>query len=408
MKVTKLGMKIGTIVSGWWIIWLLVSYASFTSLKIPGNQTAILVIVLISAIFIGIVMPSINKRVVYDEDQCYQSRLFYRKVQIFALLLIGPFIIFGFLKAINIFITQGVAGYRVNFFTSGNLVYTNDISRLYHMIIVSPLITFTTITSFYEAVYHQKWKLLFVTFLLGIMNSVLMLGRFYIYEIIVILLFSVFILPNTKEKKRKNKHLAYKICVVFVLLILVLTFVRDGSMIKISELIKREIIDYHTIGFLFIDRELNNPTSFTNEFLLLGQKSFGFILRFFHIVMHQLLPGHEYPSIFNIEGGRNEWVSFSTDYSINSNVYNAFYTAITTLYVDGRTFGIVIGGYVLGSVISSSARVLAQDYHPVYYMKLTLSVITIVFSIFQSRIELFCLLYFFIALCEFTYKAKWK
>lgn len=408
MIISRLGVKIGFIVSGWWITWLIVSYASVTSLKVPGIQAAIFVIVLASAIFVGIVTPSINKRTVYCEDQCYQSWLFYRKVQILLLCLIGPFVFLGFLKAMYIFITQGVTGFRVSFFTTGNLIYTNEISQLYHMIIVSPLITFATIISFYEAVYHQKWRMWIITFLLGTMNSVLMLGRFYFYEVLVILLFSVFVLPNTKEKKRRNKRLTFKISTVFVLIILVLTFVRDGNILGLTELIKREIIDYHTIGFLFIDRELGNPTSITNEFLLFGQASFGFILRFFHIVMHQLIPGHEYPSIFSLLGERNEWVSFSTDNSINSNVYNAFYTAITTLYIDGRVFGIIAGGFVLGSVIRSSARVLAHARHPVYYMKLTLAVVTIIFSIFQSRIELFCLLYFVIVMCELTYRVKWK
>lgn len=395
-------MKAISVVVIWWIFWLIIANFSLTGLDTPSFEAQLYPILFLATFIIGYLLfpskyfnNSLNdlsryKLYGYREDEYYL-----KSMALMGYVLI-PIVLFVLSKSIFNILTEGIDGYRLRIFQSaedGGTIFSSDSFQLLYLLIIKPIISVYTVLAIWAYVRYEKNKYLILGFLVGGLDSVSNFGRFFFYEYVFYLFLLVFIIEkkllcNLKSDNIKTKKLKlFSFPIIASVFLIIFAFIlRMENEDMLINFIKTELIDYHTIGFLFFDKELSNPYSLSNSNIYLGQSSFSAFCRYFELISHQIIPGHTYPELYELINERQNFVSLSYS-GVNENSYNAFYTILTTLYMDGRIVGIIIGGLILGILLKYNYLKLLFRASPFNFLCILLIMRCLIFSIFQSRIE---------------------
>lgn len=395
------------LVIGWWFFWLFISTLSITGLRVPEQTTYFLyVAMLLSTTFGGffyILIVNNRQKITWPNNSNiniqHPNKLWERHFIIIAYSFVLPIVTFFFFKSIYLFFTLDTLRlYRAAAFgvldEETSILFGSGQVQLLYYHIVSPLAFVIFILGAANYVIEKKKHLLFLGSIMLIMQAVMMLGRFVFYQIMV---FSVIIFFLDIERHKKNITSLYKNVVkykklkfIFVVLLLVMasvpiTLVRGSGAKSIDEIIYRLIIDYHTVGFVIFDNEINNYNSPLNSGHTYGRASLGSIEANIVLIIRRF--DRSVKSI-PAEHGSHLNKRQNVGYARGPIYMNAFSTIVYPLYSDFGVFGVIIPPFFYGFFLAKYSKKVLSLSRRVYDVALFLLLIYLgIFSIFQAVIE---------------------
>lgn len=360
----------------WWFGWLIVANLSLTGMPAPSLHLQFLIILMISSYSIGCFI--VNRFPRKNAKDYVSSDLFLKRFApllgwtLFILFILMIPLMSAFAQlSMSGQLDEDVSGLRVKVFDDTFLFGDPRIGFLYRFL-VYPLLFFVTILS---SLYLVSGNPIFfyASSIIFIIRAICTFGRaeiFYLFYFLVIsyliraikidriinslkLLFTQVIRAITIS----NKKVLRKIIVLSVIIILFssslsyLTSKRESTSNLNSEtsssLLSGDLesfVDYNTLGFRLMDLELTDSSSYLNQNLFFGQASFGGLefvvknfLRLDNITQHYKM------SLLQQEN----WVEVSP-----GKRYNAYYTVLYSLYIDGRYIFVVMLPLFFGMITS--------------------------------------------------------
>ena len=205
--------------------------------------------------------------------------------------------------------------------------------------------------------------------------SIITLGRFPTYEIIF---FSIIIIIFGDGKNIKKILAAV---IIFALTMSAIVFSLKVSseniplFLIVEEIFFDYFINYHFIGFYFVDWVVENNALFLSKNYPCN--SFGFLEDFFIYFSENL-----YGSDLGTSCMRHNGDFFTKGIHIAEldGRYNTFITNITPLYIDGGVAGVMLGGFFYG-MVAAIKKSKSQIISPI----LLLSCLCLFFGIFMPK-----------------------
>ena len=218
----------------------------------------------------------------------------------------------------------------------------------------------------------KKFSLMLLTLL---PLSIITLGRFPTYEIIF---FSIIIIIFGDGKNIKKILAAV---IIFALTMSAIVFSLKVSseniplFLIVEEIFFDYFINYHFIGFYFVDWVVENNALFLSKNYPCN--SFGFLEDFFIYFSENL-----YGSDLGTSCMRHNGDFFTKGIHIAEldGRYNTFITNITPLYIDGGVAGVMLGGFFYG-MVAAIKKSKSQIISPI----LLLSCLCLFFGIFMPK-----------------------
>ncbi len=343
------------IISSWWFLWLFISTLSLTGLNTPTNDTYYLFITMLSSTTLGglgyiLILSagrrkSLGRKTVIVPEKYFSIKIIYLLNYLLSL----PITFFFFQKAIKIFISNPILmsmGYRTAVFGE-NILFENDVIRLFYNIIISPIQLTSLFIGTAIFILNNKKHLLLLSSFIFIMDAIMMMGRFQFYTIIICLL------TGFIYKKRSNIYAIlkdinfYKFVVPALILISYVTIARSGSNFQLEELIKRYVIEYHTLSFSLFDDELSNPMSLINQDRTYGRASLGILERICVLFIRRF--DKSIDSVPEQVGTYlNDFRILGYDHSGKPLIFNAYGTILYPIYMDGGLILILLLSIIYG------------------------------------------------------------
>lgn len=374
-----------TIILIWWSSWLYIAFCDFTMLDKPSIEIIFLVFMMLTGLFIGGMLAAIrgahysltNYEIKNDIFLMTTNKIF-DNTFLFFLFVIS----FYFLKAMIYLLQNGFIGYRDIVFSSPgkpSVLFGSSYVELFYNLIISPfpfIFLFIGLVLFIN--YNEK-KIFYWSAFMLILDSMMRLGRFGVYYIVVLSLLAI-LYSKTDHKSLKKKLLFILICLVA--LIIGIGSLRGSDFI---DTFTNMLVTYHTVGFNLVSQEIMDIHSKINHSLTYGLGTLNGLISIFDIIIRrfytELLPYDE------LIKNHQQFVIVGTDAHGTPLFYNAFYTLLFTFYSDGRElyiFGVSLFiGYLLGR---SFIRYKFTGYSYDFVFLLSLMLVMI-FSIFQSMFE---------------------
>ena len=384
--------KIINSIAIWWLTWLFISMFSFTGLNKPALESFFYVVAFVFFFYIGSKCVFISSKkslsIKYKPFDIRKFKFGFRIFFIIVFIIVVPVAIFSTSKLL----TMPASEYRILIFKSsdeGGALLGSDRFNLIYTLFIRPLIWILIAYGLWLQNRTNEAKYLWLPLIIGTLDSLIFFGRFFFYEYFIALYFIG--IMNTNPHLNKNiKNLKIKKEYIFLLLAMTVIFftVMTNDELLILKIFEMLVVDYHTIGFIFFSEEVTNLNSFSNMHIGFGSGTLMAIYRYITLILHYIFPTWEYPDFMSAISYRNEFVNLSNDGS-NVNVYNAYYTILTTFYYDGRLVGIAIGAFMIGLALKYFLHQYTLFKNLSSFIMILLISQMMIFSIFQSRIEFF-------------------
>ncbi|EPC8369098.1 O-antigen polymerase [Vibrio cholerae] len=369
----------------WWLGWLVLANFAITGVKPPSYEANLIVIIFVASLLLGglfgMVKSEKAKRPLGPLD-------FVNKISKLALVykvifsISFPVVCYLFLKSMLFLINNGAAGFRLaSTQTNGDglLLFGSPSWALLYSMIISPSIFFVVHVGVILYLSTLKKYFFWTSVLLGSMNALMTLGRFFFYYYAIIFIVSYFMV----SKNFKVKIRLYKLMSLFALVMIFVSFARSSGETSITNIFNQYVVEYHTIGFSLFDSQLSNPDSIMNQNLFLGVATFAGIERYCVLIIRRL--DRSVDSLLvqsNLQ--RNEFVEIGGE---RSKQYNAYYTILYNLYLDGRHLGVVLGGGGFGFLIAYNFYNWKRNYRFSSLFFAQVFYFSIFFSIFTTPVE---------------------
>jgi oligosaccharide repeat unit polymerase len=223
------------------------------------------------------------------------------------------------------------------------LFESKELALLYFVFVQSAL-KITIITGFVLTFLTGQFKYLVIGNTLCLIDSLLFLGRGALLEFVFQIIF--FLLLSYELRRKVTRKIKIKIGFGVIFLIIfgsVVGFFRgDTETIDLSNFVKNQIVNYHTVGFVTLDQELADPQSRLNQNTTLGLATLGGIERLIVLVIRRFDK-----SIDSVSGQNGEYfaefrVVGRADDGADLN-YNAFATLFYTFLLDGGYLFVFVG-----------------------------------------------------------------
>lgn len=380
----------------WWFGWLIVAYFSFTGLFAPSNFTILLCTLLMSSLTLGawicrFTMSNLNAYPRYllgvpDDIVSRRAESLMMRILTFG---IAPFVIFFSMKAFWILLRDPhIASYRARAFGIGveyPILFKYEIVNSVNMFIIEPMILASLFIGVALFVQYRRRRVLVLGITLTLLHTTMMLGRFGIHYIAVMLgLILLFQGSDSLRQIFKRPWITAVFLSSLVLISAFITLIRANEKKNHLDLIGKYLIDYHTVSFSILDKELRDPKSLIHD-TTYGRSSLGSFerlairgLRFIGVDKISQVDLNGLALMSNREVGR--------DNSGNGKYYNAFGSVLFSLYRDGKILFLCMAGFVFGFLISYFS--LATAFRNVGAMAFLTGLIFIgIYGIFQSVIE---------------------
>lgn len=258
---------------------------------------------------------------------------------------------------------------------------------LLYFVFVQAAMRVAVITGFALSFFTGRFKYLVIGNLLSLTDSLLFLGRGALLEFAFQIIF--FFLLSYELRRKVSRWTKLKVGLGIVTLILfgsIVGVIRgDTESVNISSFVKNQIINYHTVGFVILDQELNDQQSRLNKNTTFGMATLGGIERMIVLVIRRFdksidsVSGEngEYLAEFRVLGRNDEGQDLN---------YNAFATIFFTLFLDGG-YPFVLIGMTLFGIWMSRERSLFLSGHTFHLTTLYVLVQAGFNSVFFSPVE---------------------
>ena len=371
----------------WWSFWLCLSFSGFTDLFIPDDYVTFLVFLMLTGLFVGSVL-SIRKVKNISESRCLQRNDLYiaRVYRLFIKTYRYVFIviIYYFLKAMYIILTEGVSGYRGMTFSDGDnegILFGHSYIEIMYGLIVSPYVLFFLFFGVYLYMSKNIKFVFIISSLMIILESSMRLGRFGLYYVVIVLGIG-FIISKYNYRTRYLKRKIIKISVIFLALIVVIGGVRENNTLNTFY---KSVFEYHTVGFVLFNNQLINEDSKLNQNISYGRGTLGGIGYLSTLVIRRFEP--DYNSYYSsIVGDHHLAVQTGVNKEGLPIYHNAFYTMLFPLYSDGRELTVFFIPLLFGFAISRSYQIYRKTLDAYHYMIILLIMFMFIFSLFLSMI----------------------
>ncbi|EMP81409.1 O-antigen polymerase [Leptospira santarosai] len=385
------------LIQAYWFFWMFLSSFSLTGLFIPSNYTYSLYIMLLSSVTTGAgvakfwdikmqnktrLMPrSLFGLLTKDKEKYY----FY-----FILIFILPIVLFFLSKSIYINLKSDAmhpSGFRAYAYGvyGESILFGKNKYLYYYSLVVTPII-FASL--FLGAAFYlrlKKMRILILGVILTIMETLMFLGRFGFYYVLIVLILVLVIKVFRNRKSFLNSISLIHIFIVTCILLGVffISAIRNSNwQFDFREFLNIYIIDYHTESFSIFDSELKDEKSLLHERTYgrasLGtlESSFSVALAFFRIPLHIQVQSDLIGEYLN----KNRIIGYSKDGRPKE--YNAFGSILFTLYKDGGIPFIIGMGILFGFCVAKFSKSFIS-LNP-YYVSLLASLFFVgIFGIFK-------------------------
>ena len=386
----------------WWCFWLWLANFSLTGFFVPGGKTQLMILIMLAAVFLGSKLAFGKDRdpglVAKENEQFTQNGRYLLWLNI----LFFPVAAFFFLRALPLLLSGSPVKYRSAVFGSldqPSPVFGGGYFQFLFQLIVSPVIFFSLIAGIILFFRDRRKMLLLVSGGLVVLEAVMTLGRFNFYYILAfVVLTYVFIAqrhkagPALQEESGKKPFVRMKKLKILTLAgimlagLLFMSIFRGEKNAGPVATLGRVAVNYHTVGLVLFDQELESPSSRLNSRLSCGRSIIGGIDTIVVILLRRF--NSDLTPIAG-ESGRymDEPRQVGEDEQGGPIFGNAFYTILYSLYFDGRYLAVLLVSLIFGYGVSASyLKWLKQGSLPGLAMVILLMYAG-VFSLFQSPAE---------------------
>lgn len=373
------------IYSLWWLFWSFIAFIGLGEIVKPSLYTIEIVFVLIFFMWVGYffkeILPTKKDAVYFSLLSFNESFLLVLKATSkFILIFSIPIVFYFSYRGISLLNEYGPVGYRNSVYSrpgEPSLLFGSEYFEVLYNAIISPMILFSLFSSLTIFFYENNKKYLSLSFLLGFLDSIMMLGRFYLYIFIVLIIIGSILI-------KKNKILFAKI---FSIVLVVFMFIISITYVRYQDLdsevnIVDTVIKTHTVGFVLFDKELNNQNSDLNKNMTYGRATFGGIDWYINLILRRFIP--DYQIALN-STSRDEFIDVST--TTDDQLFNAYYTLLYTVYSDFRMFGVICFGAITGFMIRKNHDDFLMNKNPSSFVFFMIMSYVFIFSIFNSPLE---------------------
>ena len=384
----------------WWCFWLFLSNFSLTGLYVPSGHTQLRVLGMMLSLFLGGLFAA-SRREYHSDVLASNERLkgMWKKV-LLANFLLFPVVAYYFIKAIRIFFSYGILGYRDAVFGSPDrpsILFGNSHLELSYNLFVSPMIFLSLIVGIVIFYLYNDGMVLFLPLLMMAMEAVMRFGRFSFYYVLVFFA-ATYLLVLQRSKVRDDvgeyygktiKKVRQKIIAIVLVvcsMIGAISVAREGDYINVYDTLKRFAIGYHTAGLVLFDSEITDPKSRLNTDMSYGRSTVGGLETIGVMFLRRV--DQRATSIVQESGTyRHEIRVVGYDEDGIPILYNAFYTVLYSLYFDGRDLFVVFIPFLFGYAVSSLYADWLRRGAIGSLMVLVLLFHVGVFSLFYSPVE---------------------
>jgi oligosaccharide repeat unit polymerase len=286
-----------------------------------------------------------------------------------------------------------------------NPFFKSDLHLFIHRILIIPSIYSMYLIGLKNYFYFKKYKILLISVVLLLIDSIIMFGRLNIYYMLLIYVFGAFVYGKYKSVilfiKNKVNFNSFFVIISVVFFLFLITSIRsvDENDIFLKPLLS--FIDYNLYGFRIFDNNLNDPNSIIHLHTF-GRSMLGQVDAIFSIIYRLTVDSNFLPAS-SING---KFLDSYIDLGIKEvKTANAFGTLLFTFYRDFGTFGVIIYSTLLGIYLNFLDIKFKSTNNPKYFVFGLFIVYSLVFSIYQSVFEgIFWPMYFILSVNIFLSK----
>lgn len=300
-----------SLITFWWLLWLFIATLDLTDFYVPEDNTCYLFITMIlSTVIGGLAFVLIGPKKIYNHKLLHTKPKSLNLRKIYCANLLAFFIIlFFFLKAILLFINNPLllsSGYRSLVFYE-DILFSNSYIGLLYNLLISPIPYALLFIGAAIYAIEGKFYLLAASSLLIIMESIMYGGRFGFYSILIVVLLAL-LFKSLINRFNFGIYQLFKIAIkkfkiivsilIVASLMLYMSFARSPAGTTIGDIFDQFVLEYHTLGFVIFDRELNNSPSFLED-KTYGRSSLGTFDVMLTLVLRRIDDSFESPARLN-------------------------------------------------------------------------------------------------------------
>ncbi|PTO96259.1 hypothetical protein CWO08_08385 [Vibrio sp. 10N.286.48.B8] len=322
----------------WLLFWFMLAVVNPLSLVYSPNESYLYIYMSILLFVVGNIS---SKKHLILLDRSYLSREEdnLNRIASKLVLIIGPIIGYLSFKAVHLISTMPLYAYRRTVYTEPELLMgIKQLFPLFQLFIEGGILLLLLI-AFQQLFYSKNKKLIIYCFFFACIFSIIFLGRYSIYRILVLSL--IFSLSFSKDLKSIGKTVLISFLVGSMLI--GFSIYRSNGLFGITQVFIKHIIGYHSFGFSLFEYYYTNSAEYISR-TWLGGSLFGSIS---YIIFKPI------DAIFNIGSYLQSQDYISQDNFIYLGTYmvgeisvdllaNAFYTLFTDLYRDFSWLGVFL------------------------------------------------------------------
>ena len=403
---TRIWFNPVSVMISWWAFWAWVATYQFTGLFPISPTVQVMVLVMIAGFAFGAVLPHPGMKSPPDRlsPEPDLLALRYDRVNrglvITSLLMVVP----AFLRGLyGMYVMYGTeSNYRQEAFgTVGHpgYIFRSNVLESVYFLISSPLVLALLI--FGIGIFFQtgRYKTLAWAIALTVMDSIMRFARNNIY-LICILVFASFMMligvPKAFGGRPKDVLIRFSKAFMAVLILFSIVvgigFVRrDTTTFVLKEQFDIYVVDYHTVGFVFVSQDLERPQTDLASKKTYGRLTFGGLETLATIVIRQFRHDYMSPALENaVKFSENRLSGYKpgNDEPRMKKVYNSYYTILYTFYSDAGWAGLFFGGLALGwlTMWAYRAWLLSRHLEPFVWTLFLLNIVLL--GLFVSPLEI--------------------
>ncbi|MDB9786880.1 oligosaccharide repeat unit polymerase [Bacteriovoracaceae bacterium] len=375
----------------WWILWLAIANYSLTGVTVPSLHTQLLVYLMATGFLLGnigaIIFYSKNLAPKPNRQTIGHLKIGLKFVQV-SNAIISPIVIFFLILSIYLLTKHNINDYRVLVFstkTHPSILFHSGKIELLYSLIISPILLTNLFIIFANLRSYRSHKWVFIsTITLNVFDAVMRLGRFNMYFMIILFLSSLYI-SYLDGFRKKLKFIPFILLLGFI--IFQVGSIRNSKDTTLKNQVSTYLIDYHTMGFAIFDSKLTNPNSRLNHTISWGRGVIGGIDQLIGLVARKIGFQNYITPVQETALKMTQATNIGTNLNGSPKKYNAFYTVLYTLYLDGREFFVFLVPFLFGTLFMKYYHYWTISKSPVHLSILLSFIYVVIFSIFQSPIE---------------------
>lgn len=378
-----------SLVLAWWCLWLSVANIAPTGVSIPSVPVQLLYLLMLFSVLFGAILVPVPHHPRRDElglEMVNQYKIRKWNWVYVGLLCAAPFILYLFVTAMTKYAQAGieeVTRSAVFGIDGESILFTNALVKQVYIMITRPFMVYGAICGIAIYIHSKNKKILLISILFVLMDSMMMLGRKGVYSIILV----SFVAAVSYRIKSRFKVSASNVVAVLMLVLTVagLTTWRLGGNLDLAYVAEHYVVTYHTGGIALFNEKYNDPDSRLRTETTYGRSTLGGIEQYLAVGLRRVDSGYRAASS---ETGAAMDERTTIGYANRSPItLNAFNTILYTLYLDGRHLYVVLAGTLYGMCVMYNFKEYIVNQKLVNLIYLNILVYIGVMGLFNSPLE---------------------